>query len=144
MVKRRIQTMYHTEPPTDKTNREWHMKFQQSRCLRAVKRTGWPGPSPKTVEHVRETFVRSPQSWELHMLQSSVWCILCKRLHVKGYLLQLLQVLNPQDHNLRLHFCMDFQQLLEEDGFAEKLIFSDKATFHVCGKVNCHDVHIWA
>jgi hypothetical protein len=32
--------MYHTEPPTDKTIREWYMKFQQSGCLCAAKRTG--------------------------------------------------------------------------------------------------------
>jgi len=66
------------------------------------------------------------------MLQSSVWRILRKRLHVRGYWLQLLQALNPQDHNLRFHFCVDFQRRLEEEGFAEKLVFSDEATFHVC------------
>jgi hypothetical protein len=52
------------------------------------------------------------------------------RLRVNGYRLQLLQALNLQDHNLRLHFCVDFQQRLEEQGFAEKLVFSDEATFH--------------
>jgi hypothetical protein len=75
------------------------------------------------------------------MLQSSVWCILCTRLHAKGYQLQLLQVLNPQDHNLHFQFCVDFQQQLEEDGFAEKLVFSDEVMFHVCGKVN--KIRIW-
>jgi len=37
------------------------MKFQQSGCLCAEKRRDRPGPSAETVEHVRETFVRSPQ-----------------------------------------------------------------------------------
>jgi len=61
-VQRRFRIMYHTEPPTDKTIREWYMKFQQSGCLCAAKRTGRrPGPSAETVERVRETFVRSPQ-----------------------------------------------------------------------------------
>ena len=125
------------------------MKFQQCGCLCAVKRTGRPGPSAETVEHVQETFVRSRRkstcgaSWELHMPQSNVWRILCKHLHVKGYWLQLLQALNAQDHNLRLHFCLDFQQQLLEDGFAEKLVSSDEATFHVCGKVNRHNIRIW-
>jgi hypothetical protein len=77
------------------------------------------------------------------MPQSSVWHILHKRLSVKGYRLQLLQTLNPQDHSLRLHFCVDFQQQLEEDRFAEKLVFSEKVTFHVCGKVNRHIIRIW-
>jgi hypothetical protein len=61
---------------------------------------------------------------------------------VKGYWLQLLQALNPQDHKLRLHFCVDFQQQLEEDGFAEKLVFSDGAMFLVWGKVNPHNICI--
>ena len=77
------------------------------------------------------------------MPQSSVWHILRKCLRVKGYRLQLLQVLNPQDHSLHLHFCVDYQQWLEEDWFAEKLVFSDEAIFHMCCKVNCHNIHIW-
>ena len=45
-VQRRFRIMYHTEPPTDKTIREWYMKFQQSGCLCAAKRTGRPGRFP--------------------------------------------------------------------------------------------------
>jgi len=52
--------MYHTEPPTDKTIREWNMKFQQRGCLCAAKRSGRLGPSAETVERVREAFVRNP------------------------------------------------------------------------------------
>jgi len=63
--------MYHIEPPTDKTIREWYMKFQQSGCLCAAKRTGRPVPSAETVERVRETFVRSPQkSPRVHILST--------------------------------------------------------------------------
>jgi hypothetical protein len=82
-------------------------------------------------------------SRELQMLQSSVWSILRKSLHVKGNWLELLQALNSQDHNLRFQFCKDFQQRLLEDGFAETLVFSHKTTFHVCGKVNRHNVRLW-
>jgi hypothetical protein len=52
-------------------------------------------------------------------------------------------MLNPQDHNLHFQFRIDFQQQLEEDGFAGKLDFSDEAKFHVCGKENHHRVYIW-
>ena len=121
-VQLRFRIMYDTEPPTDKTIREWYMKFQQSGCLCAAKRTCCPDPSAETVERVLVAFVRSPQksitraSRELQMFQSSVWRILRKRLRVKGFRLLLLQALNPQDHNLRLRFCLDFQQRLLEDG----------------------------
>jgi hypothetical protein len=47
-------------------------------------------------------------SRELGIADVSVKCLArsAERLCVKVYRLQLLQVLNPQDHNLRLHFCM--------------------------------------
>jgi hypothetical protein len=61
------------------------------------------------------------------MPQSSDWLILRKGLGVKAYRLQLLQALNPQDHNLRFQFCVGFQQRLEENGFAENQVFSDEA-----------------
>ena len=73
--------MYRTEPPTDKTIREWYMKFQQSGCLCVAKRRGRPGPSAETVERVRETFVRSPQkatnrtSRELQMQDRNLECL---------------------------------------------------------------------
>ena len=38
---------------------------------------------------------------------------------------------------------VNFQEKLQGDEFAEKVIFSDEAIFHVSGKVNCHDVCIW-
>jgi len=113
------------------------MKFQQSGCLCAAKRAGRPGRSAEKVVRVGETFVRNLRkstdhaNRELHMPQSNVWLILRKRLRVRGYELQLLQVLNPQDHNHRFHFCVDFQQRLDEGGFAEKLVLSDEATSHV-------------
>jgi len=32
---------------------------------------------------------------------------------------------------------------MEENDFVERLIFCDEATFHISGKVNVHNVHIW-
>jgi hypothetical protein len=41
-VQRRFRTENYTEPPTDKTIREWYKKFQRSGYLCAEKRTGRP------------------------------------------------------------------------------------------------------
>ena len=60
-VQWRFRIMYHTEPSTDKTIPEWYMKFEQSGCPCAAKRSGRLGPSAETVERVREAFVGSPQ-----------------------------------------------------------------------------------
>ena len=35
------------------------------------------------------------------------------------------------------------QERFAVDGFADSLIFSDEATFHLPGKVNRHNVNIW-
>jgi transposase len=60
-VQRGFRIKYHTEPPTNKTITEWYKKFEETGCLCSAKRTGRPGPSPETVDHVRESFTRSPQ-----------------------------------------------------------------------------------
>jgi hypothetical protein len=52
-----------------------------------------------------------------------VWRILRKRLWVNR--------LTDEDKIRRLQLCTDMLQHLEEYGFAEKLIFSDEATFHL-------------
>jgi hypothetical protein len=76
-------------------------------------------------------------SLELDIPLPTVWRILRKRLQVKPCRLQLLQALTDEDPPfavLLLH--------LEEYGFAEKLILSDEATFHIYGNMNRHNVHI--
>nr|CAH7733329.1 unnamed protein product [Callosobruchus chinensis] len=35
------------------------------------------------------------------------------------------------------------QRRLEENGFANRLVFSDEATFHLCRKVNRHNLSLW-
>ena len=35
------------------------------------------------------------------------------------------------------------QAMLEEDGFDDRLVFSNEATFHLTGKVNKHNTCIW-
>ena len=55
----------------------------------------------------------------------------------------LLQKLQPDDHHRMTTFCTEIQALMMEDGFFERLIFSDECTFHLCRKVNRHNVRIW-
>ena len=62
---------------------------------------------------------------------------------MKPYLLQLVQALSLQDHILCTQFCANFQKRLQENGLAEKVIFSDEAIFRVFGKMNRHNVRVW-
>ncbi|PNF26044.1 hypothetical protein B7P43_G06350 [Cryptotermes secundus] len=82
-------------------------------------------------------------SLELGISQSTVWRIIRKRLKCKPYRLQLHQHPSDNDRVVRLNFCIEMQERFEVEGFADTLIFSDGATFHLCGKLNRHSVRIW-
>jgi hypothetical protein len=100
------------------------------------------------VERIRQAFQRSPKkstrraSAELQLPQLTVWKVMRKRLHMTPYRLQLLQKLKPGENDARHSFCSSMQEKFEEDGFWERLVFSDEATFHVNGKVNRRNVRI--
>ena len=59
------------------------------------------------------------------------------------YKLHLLQHLKDIDKSACEDFCTQMQVMLEEDGFDDHLVFSDKAIFHITGKVNKHNTRIW-
>ena len=59
------------------------------------------------------------------------------------YKLHLLQHLKDTDKLAREDFCTQMQVILEEDGFDDRLVFSDKETLHVTGQVNKHNTRIW-
>lgn len=82
-------------------------------------------------------------SRELGLPQQTVWKVLRKRLRMKPYCLQLHQALSEDDNNRRHEFCIQFQQLIEDEDRCSKLIFSDEATFHLSGKVNRPNVRVW-
>ena len=55
----------------------------------------------------------------------------------------MLQHLKDTDKLARKDFCTQMLAMLEEDGFDDRLVFSDEATFHLTGKVNKHNTRIW-
>jgi hypothetical protein len=56
--------------------------------------------------------------------------------------MRLVQALTLADKVKRREFWEEMQLKTEEGGLVERLIFSYKATFHIRGKVNRHNVHI--
>ena len=64
-----------------------------------------------------------------------VWRVLRKRLHMKPYRLHLLQFLKPTAHIDRSNFCIKMQDATKEEGFLDRVVFSDESTFHNSGKV---------
>jgi hypothetical protein len=50
--------------------------------------------------------------------------------------MRLVEALTPADKVKRREFCEEMQLKMEENGFRERLIFCDEATFHISGNVN--------
>ena len=107
-----------------------------------------PSPSTETIERVGNIFQRSPRksirraSRELQTSSTTVWRVI-KHLHMIHCKLHLLQDLKETDKPAREDFCAQMQAMLEEDGFDDRLVFSDEATFQLTGKVNKHNTRIW-
>jgi hypothetical protein len=61
---------------------------------------------------------------------------------MRPYWLKLVQAFHTGDKERHIEFCDAMLQNMEDDSFLPCLIFSDE-TFHISGKVNCHNVCIW-
>ena len=63
---------------------------------------------------------------------------------MKSYKLSLVQALTNEDNEMRRIFCESMLEMEEGDEILFlRLVFSNEATFHLCGTVNRHNVHIW-
>ena len=149
VVQRAFRRKFGKKPPERKSIVRWHGKFITDGCLRPAKRTGRPSTSEDVIEQVRTAFQQSPRksirraSRELQCPKTIVWRVLRRRLHMTPYKLQLVQHLKETDKPLRRDFCNAMQQKMEDDEFDDRLVFSDKATFHVNGKDNKQMTSTW-
>ncbi|PNF40249.1 hypothetical protein B7P43_G07078 [Cryptotermes secundus] len=148
-VQRAFRRRFGINPPCPKNIRRWFRQFQESGCLCKGKSPGRPRVSEEQVARIRAAFERSPRkstnraSRELAIPQSTVWRVLTVRLHLKPYRLQLVQALTNDDKRKRMEFCDSMLEMMEDETFISRLIFSDEATFHLSGTVNRHNVRIW-
>ena len=104
----------------------------------------------KRLDAVRVAFHRSPRksirvaSNKLAIPRSIVYKVLHKRLRLHAYNLQIVQALKPDDHPRRAAFAEENLKRIDDDNdYLNSVIFSDKATFYVSGKVNKHNIQIW-
>ena len=139
-VQRAFKLKFNVDPPTDKSILKWHRNFIERGCICDQRKghSGRPSVSQQVVDRVREFLLRSPRkatrraSRELKVPQSTVSKILCKRLRLHSYKLQLVQKLHPEYKETRQAFCGNLQALMEnDDDLLAKIIFSDEATFHL-------------
>ncbi|MCQ7131119.1 DUF4817 domain-containing protein [Salmonella enterica] len=149
-VQRNFRTKYGREPPSRPTIRAWHKKFMETGSVLQQKGSGRPSTSAGDVERVRDAFVRSPgksirtAARQLELPRSTVHKVLHRNLRLYAYKVQLLQALQPDDGPRRKEFAVDMlARMGMEEGFLERVLFTDEATFHVSGLLNRHNVRIW-
>ena len=81
---------------------------------------------------------------ELAINRSTVHKVLYKQLHLHAYKLQIVQALKLDDHPCQAAFAEDILQHIDDDNdYLNNVVFSNKATFHVSGKVNKHNIQIY-
>lgn len=81
---------------------------------------------------------------QLDIRRSSIQNIL-KENKMHPYHIQLLQELNEEDFQRRIHFCEWAQEKMRlQRNFAHLILFCDEATFHKNGNVNRHNFHYYA
>jgi hypothetical protein len=122
VVQRHFRTKFAKEAPYRHNIRRLVKQFEEMGCLCKGKRR---------------------KGKKLNVPQATVWRMLRKHLQFKPYKFQMVQALKPTDRPKRRQFCVDLQERLEVDGFEDRLVFTDEATFHLCGKVSSHNLRFW-
>ena len=112
----------------------WKKKFNYEGCLCRAKGFRQPATAEGKVEGIRQTLLQNPKkstkrtSMETLIPPTTAWQVARKRLVMKTYKLQLVQVITADNKRMRQQFCVDMQGKLEEDELNERLVFSDNAT----------------
>ena len=79
------------------------------------------------------------------MQYSSVQKTLRRTLKFYPYIIKLVHEMKPEDGPARVQFATTMlQNSAQDNGYLQRLCFSDEATFYVSGVVNRHNVRIWS
>ena len=139
-TQRNYRSKYGKDPPSHPSIRLWHKKFIET----VFNTRSWqPRTSEENIEHVRQAFQRSPMksirtaAKQLELPYSTVHKVLHRNLRLHAYKVQMLQALQPNDMPRQKEFTVNIlQRISEDEAFLKQVCFSDKATFHVSGKLN--------
>ncbi|GBM45625.1 hypothetical protein AVEN_204755-1 [Araneus ventricosus] len=148
-TQRNYLTMYGEISPSRSSIHERYHKFMTMENVNHKKGYGSPSTRVECVERVHETFSRSPTksipraSQELNMARATIHRLLHKRLRLSSYKVPMLHALKPNDYSKRFQFAVVIRNRVEKDHyFLNRIIFTDKSTFHVSRMVNKHNVRI--
>ncbi|XP_039301292.1 uncharacterized protein LOC120356416 [Nilaparvata lugens] len=145
-------TLGRNEAPNESTVRRLMKKFFETGSTVDLKSPGRRRSvrTKQNIALVRDSVAVSPaksirrRAQQLRLKCSSVRRILRYDLQCHPYKIQLTQHLKVTDHQKRRQF-VDWVlgKLQEDDSFANKIIFSDEAHFHLNGFINKQNCRIW-
>jgi hypothetical protein len=145
-VQRKFRQEYGQDVSEQHSIVAWHKQLLEKGSVLRKKGGGNWAVAPDGVEAIQEAFQRSPcksichASCELHIPRSTVHDVVHKRLQLRAYKIQLVQKLRENDKPICHTFALEMLSRLDDDNaFMKHVVFSDKATFNVSGKVNRHN-----
>lgn len=150
IVERRFRQQWPEKQPPDRhTITTWHRKLLETGSV-VEKLPRGKKVREAQVDRIQQAFQRSPTksvrraSRELGIPKSTVHDVLHKRLRLHAYKIQLVQKLQPNDLPARYDFASNMLLKIDNDnGYLQKVVFSDESTFHINGIVNRHNCRIW-
>jgi hypothetical protein len=145
-----FERKFHKKNPTDKAIRELLTKFLRTGSVHDDSRSGRPRKSGERMEFVLEAFEEDSQlsirraSNMLEIPLSSIHRLLGCDSKKIPYHIQVFHNLQEEDYPRRAAMYAEFIDQIESANLINKILFSDEANFHTCGKVNRHNGRIWA
>lgn len=150
--RREFNVPRHGRIPTRQTITRWARDFDNTGNVTSKFRGGVRTVrTPEVIDAVRQAIQRSPQrsalrhSMALQISERSLLRILHSDLHFYPYKIQVVHKLKEADKLVRVAFCRQFLQILEnDDNQLNFLLMTDEAHFHLSGFVNKQNHRYWA
>ena len=149
-IRDNFERKFRRRGPKEKAIRELLTKFQKTGSVHDDSRNGRPRKSGDRMESVREAFEEDPQLSTrrvynmLEIPRTSIHRTLRCDFKKNQYHIQVFHNLQEEDHPRRATMCAALIDQIESASLINKILFSDEATFHTCGKVNRRNCRIWA
>lgn len=151
---RRFQEEFNKEPPPVRTVREWKNRFLKTLTILPKSRSHPQERENKIDDNTKDRIVtemgdgtcksQRAAAKRFGMAQSSINKILKQR-QIKAYKYTMVQKLKEDDLPKRYNFCAHVNNSIQNDrNWLKRIIFSDEATLHLNGTINCHNCYYYA
>ena len=150
IIKEKYERKFGTPRSTRKAILSLIRKFDVTGSVHQAKGAGRPKSTQMSPEEIREMVLASPrvslrtQENERGISRSRLQRVIKNELRLRSYHLQVLHHLHERDYQVRTDVCTELLRRWRTEDLENKILFSDEAVFHVCGRVNRHNTRTWA